>query len=60
MIDKKIAVCYATIKDGPIILYRACSSVEEAAKIIASESFKALKKAEVFVGEVIEEEEYQI
>lgn len=54
MLDKKIAVCYSTEKDGPIVVFKACSTLEEASKVIISESFKAIKKAEVFVAEIIE------
>lgn len=53
-LDKKIAVCYSTEKGGPIVVFKACSTLEEASKIIISESFKAIKKAEVFVAELNE------
>lgn len=61
MHKKNIGVVYKTELDGPIIVYRACFTVDEAIDIIKNnEDFKKIEKVKVYIIKIIEDgEDYE-
>jgi hypothetical protein len=50
-------VCYTVSEEGPIYVYRVCSTLDNAVDIIMNDqTFKALQKDKVFIAEVVEDE----
>lgn len=49
-------VCYTISEDGPIYVYRVCSTLDNAVDVIMNDqTFKALQKDKVFIAEIVED-----
>lgn len=49
-------VCYTISEEGPIYVYRVCSTLDNAVDVIMNDqTFKALQKDKVFITEIVED-----
>jgi hypothetical protein len=49
-------VCYTISEEGPIYVYRVCSTLDSAVDVIMNDqTFKALQKDKVFIAEIVED-----
>lgn len=49
-------VCYTISEEGPIYVYRVCSTLDNAVDVIMNDqAFKALQKDKVFIAEIVED-----